>query len=181
MILFTEENLIFWLNSRKSCQFVTSLKNESIVAQSCPTLFDSMDCRLPGYSVHGILQARILEWVAMPFSRGSSWPRDQTWVSCIAGRFFTVWAFLMDLKELLTEAICHLVWTWIVLILSATDSPVCHPFHILIKDEYLLFLKASILFCPFDLGMLFFFSLSSSLAVLWYSSWSFKTQLGYLH
>ena len=44
----------------------------------------------PGSSVHGILQARILEWVAIPFSRGSSQPRDQTWVSCIAGRFFTV-------------------------------------------------------------------------------------------
>ena len=43
-------------------------------------------------SVHGISQARILEWVAIPFSRGSSQPRDQTWVTCIAGRFFTVWA-----------------------------------------------------------------------------------------
>ena len=43
-------------------------------------------------SVHGILQVRILEWAAIPFSRGSAWPRDQTWVSCIAGRFFTVWA-----------------------------------------------------------------------------------------
>ena len=46
----------------------------------------------PGSSVHGILQARILEWVAIPFSRGSSWLRDWTWVSCIAGRFFTTWA-----------------------------------------------------------------------------------------
>ena len=46
----------------------------------------------PGSSVHGILQARILEWVAIPFSRGSSWPRDQTKVFCIAGRVFTVWA-----------------------------------------------------------------------------------------
>ena len=102
-----------------------------LVAQSCPTLCNPMDCSLPGSSVHGILQARILEWVAMPphppgdlpnlgieprsptlqavlyclshqgsprilewvaypFSRGSSWPRDWTWVSCIAGRFFTV-------------------------------------------------------------------------------------------
>ena len=51
-----------------------------------------MDCSLPGSSVHWIHQARILEWVAIPFSRGSSWPRDQTWVSCIAGRFFTIWA-----------------------------------------------------------------------------------------
>ena len=51
-----------------------------------------MDCNAPGSSVHGILQARILEWVAIPFSRGSSWTRDRTQVSSIAGRFFTVWA-----------------------------------------------------------------------------------------
>ena len=47
---------------------------------------------LPGSSVHGIIQARILEWAAIPFSRGSSQPRNQTQVSCIAGRFFTIWA-----------------------------------------------------------------------------------------
>ena len=51
-----------------------------------------MNRSLPGYSVHGILQARILKWVAIPFSRGSSWPRDQTLVFCIVGRFFTIWA-----------------------------------------------------------------------------------------
>ena len=51
-----------------------------------------MDCSLPGSSVHGILQARILEWVAIPFSRGSSRPRDWTQVSCTVGRFFTIWA-----------------------------------------------------------------------------------------
>ena len=51
-----------------------------------------MDCSLPGSSVHGILQVRILEWVAIPFFRGSSGPRDWTWVSCIAGRFFIIWA-----------------------------------------------------------------------------------------
>ena len=63
-----------------------------LVAQLCLTLCDPMDWGLPGSFVHGILQARILECVAMPFSRGSSQPRDQTWVSCFAGRFFTVWA-----------------------------------------------------------------------------------------
>ena len=57
------------------------------VAQSCPTLCDRMD-----YIVHGILQARILEWVAFPFSKGSLQLRDWTQVSCIAGRFFTSWA-----------------------------------------------------------------------------------------
>ena len=55
--------------------------------QLCPTL-----CNLMDYTVHGILQARIWEWVAFPFSRGSSQPRDQTQVSCIAGGFFTNWA-----------------------------------------------------------------------------------------
>ena len=61
------------------------------VAQLCLTLCHCMDCSPQG-SVHGILQARILEWVAMLFSRGSSRPRDWTQVFCIAGRFFTVWA-----------------------------------------------------------------------------------------
>ena len=56
--------------------------------QSCPTLCDLMGCS-PGSSVHGILQAIILEWVALPYARGSSWPRDQIWVSRIAGGFFT--------------------------------------------------------------------------------------------
>ena len=49
-----------------------------------------MDCSLPDSSVHGILQARILEWVAIPFSKGSSWPRNQNWVSCMACKFFTI-------------------------------------------------------------------------------------------
>ena len=51
-----------------------------------------MDCSLSGFSVHGILQARIQEWVAIPFSTEFSWPRAPTQVSCIAGRFFTIWA-----------------------------------------------------------------------------------------
>jgi len=65
---------------------------ESEVAQSCSTLGDPMDCSLPGSSIHGIFQARVLEWVAISFSRGSSRPRDQTWASRIVGRRFTVWA-----------------------------------------------------------------------------------------
>ena len=65
-----------------------------LVAQSCPTLCSPMDCSLPSSSVHGILRARILQWVVISFSRGSSQPRDQTWVSHIAGRFFTIWVSL---------------------------------------------------------------------------------------
>ena len=62
-----------------------TLHNES---QSCSTLCNPMDCSLPCSSVHGILQARILEWVAVPISRGSSWLRGWAWVSCIAGKFY---------------------------------------------------------------------------------------------
>ena len=58
------------------------------VAKSCPALWDPMDHHLPGSSVHGILQARILEWVAISFSRGSAWPSDRTQISCTAGEFF---------------------------------------------------------------------------------------------
>ena len=61
-----------------------------VVALSCLTLCNTEDCSPPGSSVHGILQARILEWVAMPSSRGSSQPRDRAQVSRIAGGFFTV-------------------------------------------------------------------------------------------
>ena len=57
--------------------------------QSCQTLGDPMDCSPPGSSVHGTLQARILEWVAISFSSGSFRPKDRTQVFCIEGRFFT--------------------------------------------------------------------------------------------
>ena len=61
-----------------------------LFAQLYPTLCYPMDYSLPGSSVHGILQARILEWAAIPFSKGSSWPRDRTQVYCTASRFFTI-------------------------------------------------------------------------------------------
>ena len=63
-----------------------------LVTQSCLTLCDPMDRSPPIFCVCGILQARILEWIAIPFSRNSSQRRDWTLVSCIAGRFFTIWA-----------------------------------------------------------------------------------------
>ena len=94
----------------------------SEVAQSCPTLCNPMDCSLPGFSIHGIFQARILEWVAISFSRGSSQPRDQTPVSRIAavaaakllqacptlcdpisGRHFTIWATREDLTSTIVQ------------------------------------------------------------------------------
>jgi len=62
------------------------------LAQSCPTLCDPMDCSLQGSSIHGIFQARVLGWVTISFSRGSSRPMDWTRVSHVVGRHFTVWA-----------------------------------------------------------------------------------------
>ena len=64
----------------------------SSIAQLCLTLWDPMDCNLSDSSVHGILQTRMLEWIAISFFRGSSWHRDWSQVSCIAGRYFTIWA-----------------------------------------------------------------------------------------
>ena len=81
----TESHTTEWLNN-SNCNC-----SEVLVTPSCLTFCNPMDCSPSGSSVHGILQARILEWVAMPFSRGSSGTRDQTQVSCIAGGFFTIW------------------------------------------------------------------------------------------
>ena len=63
-----------------------------LVAQSCLSLFDPTDCNASGSSIHGILQARILEWGAIPFSKEYFQPRNWTWTSGIAGKFFTIWA-----------------------------------------------------------------------------------------
>ena len=116
MVILTE--LSSWLN-HSSLEFryiifwflwiiLTFFFSDSVcvlVAQLCLTLCDPMDCSPPGSSVTGIiLQARILEWVAIPFSRGSSQPRDQTRVFCIMGRFFTTWATSSLVKQTLKSS-----------------------------------------------------------------------------
>ena len=63
-----------------------------LITQLCLTRCDPMDCSPPGFSVHGISKARKLEWVAISFSKETSWPRHRSQVSCIAGGFFTIWA-----------------------------------------------------------------------------------------
>ena len=91
---FLEVKLYFWkiTNTNKINGYFILILCLCEVAQSCPILCDPVDCSPPGSSVHGILQARILEWVAISFSRGSSQPRDRTHVSHIAGRCFSLWA-----------------------------------------------------------------------------------------
>ena len=92
----------WWATVRRVAKSWTWLKqlkwSEVLVLQLSPTLCDPMDCSQAGSSVHGIFQARILEWVAISFSRGSSWPRDWTQVPWTISRFFTDWA--------MREALC---------------------------------------------------------------------------
>ena len=96
--LFTYFNKVlhhyhFSYSSRTDHQLLTSGISQKLccLLLSCVWFHDPVDCSPPGSSVHGISQARILEWIATSFSMGSSWPTDQTRVSRIAGRFFTVW------------------------------------------------------------------------------------------
>ena len=110
-----------WLKGRwcpvKFCNFLLLyclyLKHSgyaSEVTQSCLTLCDPVDCNPPGSSVHGILQARILEWVAISFSRGSSRPGDQTQVSCTAGRRVKLWATRDLLGSIPSPSIVQKSW-----------------------------------------------------------------------
>ena len=84
---------------RKDLFFKDTIEKESDVAQSCLTLCNPMDCSLPASSIHEIFQARILESVAISFSRGSFQPRDQTPISHTAGRLFAIWATREALKD----------------------------------------------------------------------------------
>ena len=104
----------------------------SKVAQSCPTLCNPVDCSLPGSSVHGILQARILEWVAISFSRGSSRPRGQTQVFSIAGRHFNLWAtreapgIHWD-KTIIQQNTCTPMFTAVLFTIAKTWKQPKHP------------------------------------------------------
>ena len=107
----------------------------SLVTQSCLTLFDPMDCSPPGSSIHGIFQARILEWVAVSFSRGSFPLRDRTRASCIAGRCFTVWAtgeaWVSGSPSLMFhKALCIVMSTSSVGFSSQSPGYACHPFRL---------------------------------------------------
>ena len=94
LVAVVESKMNFWwcTGTRNRSVVLRELRVKVKVAQLCPTLCHRVDCSLPGSFVHGIPQARILEWVAISFSRGSFQPRDQTQVCLITGRFFTVWA-----------------------------------------------------------------------------------------
>ena len=93
----------------KSLEWSPKMLNISgvLVAQSCPTLCDPMECSPPGCSVHGILHVILLEWVIISFAKETSWPRDRTQVSCIGDRFFTV----STTRESYLEFNCEQYWS----------------------------------------------------------------------
>ena len=101
----------------------------AVVSDSC----DPMDCRPPGSSVNGILQARILEWVAISYSRGSSQPRDPTQVSCIAVRVFITWA---------TNLFAHVFHIYVFKVVTSVDSGSHHRVGSLYKLN--IFLRPSV-------------------------------------
>ena len=98
-----------------------------LVIQSCPTLCDPMDCSLPGSSVHGILQARIIEWATMPSSRGSSQPRDRNQVFHIAGRFFTSWVTREAQTVYISSVYIILLLTFCFRLICSYASPTLTP------------------------------------------------------
>ena len=118
-----------------------------LVFQLCLTLCNPRDCSPPGSSVHAILQARILEWVAIPFSRGSSQPRDQTLVSYIGDRFFTIWAtreaprFFLSFQRLVyadTQCVCLFPFSiHIVYHMVHATYPLFHRFILLYSNDVL--------------------------------------------
>ena len=108
-----------WAGVQVSCCVYSFAYFCVLVAQSCLTLCDPMDCSAPGSSVHRNLQARTLEWVSVFFSRGSSRPRDRTQVSCIAGRFFALW---VTKEVLILGALQFLLWKLRIIVLTSVCS-----------------------------------------------------------
>ena len=107
-------------------------KVKVLITQLCLALCDLTDYSPPGFSVLDSLQA-ILELIVTPFSRGSSWPRDQTWVSCIAGRFFTIW----DIRDApIWSILFYIIWFFhlvvVVSMLNFTSLEVQNEFTLLL-------------------------------------------------
>ena len=102
-----------WASERLSLRHLPFIESifwfVCLVTKSCPTLCDPMDCNPPGSSVHGISQARILEWVAISLSRGSSWPRDRTHISSIGRWILYHWATREGLKSSIQQYLFR--WT----------------------------------------------------------------------
>ena len=157
----------------------------SEVTQLCPTLCDPMDCSLPGSSVHGISQARVLEWVAISFSRGPSRPRDRTQVSRIVGRRFTLWA-TREVTALITVVVVQLlsrvqlfVTPWMAGCQASLSFMIFQSLCKFMTIESVMQSSHLILCCPLLLLPAIFpsirdFSNESSVCIRWTKYWRFS-------
>ena len=118
------------------------IPEDMLVTQCCLALCDPMDCSPPGSFVHGILQARLLEWVSIPFSRGSSQPRDQTRVSYTAHRFFSVWATRKYTRGWVAY------WHLFLMVLEAGKSKIKVPADLLFAESLLPGSQTVVFLCP---------------------------------
>ena len=154
--------------------------------QSCLTLCNPIDCSLPGSSVHGILQARTLEWVAMPSSRGSSWPRDWTCISCIsciASRFFTTEPRkLLGLSDQLLSRVRLFETPWIAAhqasmsITNSRSSLRLTSIESVMPSSHLILCRP-LLLLPSIPPSIRFFSIESTLRIRWPKDWSFSFRI----
>ena len=124
-----------------------SIESESEVAQMCPTLCDPMDCSLPGSSLNRILQARVLEWVAISFSRGSCQPRDQTRVSRIPGRHCNLWAT----REAQVPVKCQTMENARVSVQQLVKQTDRHKYKLIVKGT--LKNQRTVYFCPICMNL----------------------------
>ena len=152
--------------------------SESEVAQSCPTLCDPMACSLPASSIHGVFQARLLEWVAISFSRGFSWPRDWTSISCIAGRCFTE-AFCQSVSVQLLSRVLLFATPWtaacqaFLSITNCQSPPKPMSIESVMPSKHLILCRPLLLLPSIFLSIRVF-SNESALCIKWPKYWSFS-------
>ena len=171
-------------------EYKTQLKwNEIKVTHPCPTVCNPMDYSLPGFYLHRILQARILEWVASPFFRVSSWPRNRTGVSCIAGKFFTSWATREAHRYSHVSSVLVAQWLSPIsgslwphglqdarppcLLSSSKICPGSCPIALVMPPSHLI-LCCFLLFLPSILPSIRDFSNGSAVCFRWPKYWSFS-------
>ena len=152
------QNVIYspWEGTRGSWLCLMS-KVKMLVSPSCLILCDTKDYNPPGSSVHGISQARILDWVAIPFYRGSSRPRDWTWVSCLAGGFFTIWAATRQAQPGLGSHFSHHSLNISGFSTSYYQQVTSLQIINIFINLYRMFLPLCVLFVATDLLSFFFF------------------------
>ena len=193
-----ESHFFILIREIVTCLFYFSkIRLHAQMLQLCLTLCNTVDCSQPGSSVHGIVLARILQWVVIPFSRGSLWPRDLTCVSCITGRLLIIESprkpnrrvtilnstFIWWWHQFNSVQSLNCVWLFVTLWTAARQASLSitnsQSLLKLMSIELVMLSKHPILCCPFFLPLSIFssirvFSNESVLCIRWPKYWSFS-------